>query len=105
VDFRSNICEYFVNKEHTTTLVFRTHTKLKIFIQTPHIKSKFKYFLLAVTLNFLLEKCQRIHRMIASWKYLESHTGKGIFHYSDEDIRYLSILNTTLLHNMYHTNQ
>ncbi len=49
----------------TTTSVFRTHTKLRIFTQTPHMKSKLKQFLLVVILNFLSEKGQRIHRMSA----------------------------------------
>ena len=59
-----NICEYFVNKEYTTTSVVGTHTKLKIFTQTPHMKStKLKQFLLLVILNFLSEKARWIRKM------------------------------------------
>ncbi len=65
VHFCKNICEYFVNKKYTTTSVFGTHTKLKIFTQTLHMKSKLKQFLLVVILYFLSERSQRIHRMSA----------------------------------------
>ena len=66
VHFRRNICEYSFNKEYTTMSVFGRHTKLRVFTEILHAKSKLKQFLLRIILSFLSEKGQRIHRMSAT---------------------------------------
>ncbi len=81
VHFRRNICEYSFNKEYITPSVFRTHTILRIFTQTPHIKSKLKQFLLVVVLNFLSEKGQRIRRMSATCIQFRIITRKSAIRY------------------------
>jgi hypothetical protein len=69
VHFRSNICEYSFNKEYTTMSVFGRHTKLRVFTEIPHAKSKSKQFLVRIILSFLSEKGERIYRMSATCSF------------------------------------